>query len=65
MVVKSQGRAALCDPKVTPMNGVAILPLIDIPEFPSWTRNGTQVDGSLESLQNFLDKFNEHGGALA
>ena len=48
-----------------PMYGVAILPLIDMPEVHSWTRNGTQVDGSFKSLQNFLDKFNEHGGAFA
>ena len=48
-----------------PMYGVSILPLIDMPEVQIWTLNGTQVDGSLESLQNFLDKFNEHGGAFA
>ena len=50
------------------MYGVAILPLIDMPEFQSWTLNGTQVAGSLESvqsLQNILDKVNEHGGAFA
>ena len=46
---------------------VAILPLIDMPEFQSWTRNGTQVACSLESVQslgNFLDKVNEHGFAF-
>ena len=48
-----------------PMYGVAMLPLIDNPEVQIWTRNGTQVDGSLESLQNILDKYNEHGGAFA
>ena len=50
-----------------PMYGVAILPLIDMLEVQSWTRNCTQVAGSLESLQslpNFLDNVNEHGGAF-
>ena len=50
-----------------PMYGVAILPLIDMLEFQIWTRKGTQVAGSLESLQslqNFLDNVNEHGGAF-
>ena len=40
------------------MYGLAIPPLIDMPEFQRWTRNGTQVAVSLESvqsLQNFLD----------
>ena len=48
-----------------PMYGVAIHPLIDKPDVQSWNRNGTQVDGSLESLQKFLDKFNKFGGAFA
>ena len=50
-----------------PMYSVAILPLIDMPEFQNWTRNGTQVAGSLESLQsiqNILDKVNDYGGAF-
>ena len=50
-----------------PMYSVAILPLIDMPEFQNWTRNGTQVAGSLESLQslqNILDKVNGYGGAF-
>ena len=50
-----------------PMYGVAILTLIDKPEFQNWTPNCTQVAGSLESLQllqNILDKANEHGCAF-
>ena len=50
-----------------PMYGVAILPLIDMLEVQSWTRNCTQVACSLESLQslqNILDKVNDYGGAL-
>ena len=51
-----------------PLYGVAILPLIDMPEFKNWTRNGTpQVAGSLESLQplqNILDRVNDYGGAF-
>ena len=50
-----------------PMDGVAILPLIDKPVFLNWTRNFTQVAGSLESLQslqNILDKFNDYSGAF-
>ena len=50
-----------------PMYGVAILPLIDKPEFQNWTRNGTQVAGSLESLQslqNILDKVKNYDGAF-
>ena len=49
------------------MYGVAKLPLIDMLDVQSWTRNGTQVAGSIESLQslqNFLDNVNEHGGAF-
>ena len=50
-----------------PMYGVAILPLIDKPELQNWTRNCTQVAGSLESLQslqNVPDKVNDYGGAF-
>ena len=49
------------------MYGVAKLPLIDMPEFQSWTRHGTQVAGSFESLQSLqkiLDKVNDYGGAF-
>ena len=41
--------------------GMAILLLIDVSEVQSWTCDGAQVACSLESLQNFLDKLNEHG----
>ena len=50
-----------------PMYGVAKFPLIDMPEFQSWTRNGTQVPGShepLQTLQNILDTANENGCAF-
>ena len=49
------------------MYGVAKLPLIDIPEIQSWTRHGTEVAGShesLQSLQNILDKVKDFGGAF-
>ena len=49
------------------MNGVAKLPLNDMPEFQSWTRHGTQVASShesLQSLQNILDDVNDYGGAF-
>ena len=62
-VIKSQERTAHCDPEVMPIYGVAILPLINMPKFQIWTRNGTKVAGSLESvqsLQNILGKVNEY-----
>ena len=49
------------------MYGVAKLPLIDMPDFQSWTRQGAQVAGShesLQSLQNTLDKVIDFGGAF-
>ena len=49
------------------MYGVAKLPLIDMPDFQSWTRHGAQVAGShesLQSLQNTLDKVIDFGGAF-
>ena len=55
-----KARTTNCDPKVTPMYGVAILLLIDMPEFQSWARNETQVAGSFKSLQDLVDKLNEH-----
>ena len=65
MVIKSEEKTSHCGSEGKPLYGVAILPLINMPEVQSWTRNGTQVDGSFESLQNSLDNFNEHGFLFA
>ena len=43
---------------------MAILPLIDMLEVQSWTRNGTQVASSPELLQNLQDKLNYNDGAF-